>query len=174
MQPLGRSDCTDWIRTFKKSKKPENKTSVKSCYFSYNFIPRLVIIKNEPAHADIDGVPADGWLGPVDFSVLSHVGTGKEPADNLNVSADTLVAPKVGQGRNLSTVLNPHIMFIIICIFITYINIINRGQNEFILQHSMVRISLYINIITTFKRIPHIILFKSILVGSNSSETGFF
>ena len=75
--------------------KPINKTSVKCCYFSYNSIPRLVIIKNEPAQADIDGVPADGWLGPVDFSGLSHVGAGKEPTDNLNVSTDTLVAPKV-------------------------------------------------------------------------------
>ena len=40
-------------------------------------------------------VLADGWLGPVDFSGLSHVGAGKEPTNNLNVSTDTLVAPKV-------------------------------------------------------------------------------
>ena len=52
-----------------------------------------------------------------------------------------------------------HFMFIIICIFITYIIII-CGQNEFFLEHSIVRTSLYINIITTY---------KSIFVGSNSS-----
>ena len=95
MQPLGRSDCTYWIQTFQKSKKPINKTSVKCCYFSQNSIPRLVIIKNEPAHVDKNGIPADGWRGPVDVSGFSHVGARKEPNENLNVSTDTLVAPKV-------------------------------------------------------------------------------